>query len=222
MGLRTRASRRLSWLSINIGLNVVAASVIAAFQQTLSHAIALAVFLPIISDMSGCSGNQAVAVSMRELSWCGAASRRLLRLDEGDLGWRGQRPGARHPPRGSRLALARKPLARPRRRSRALCEHHDRSLAGRRRPAGPNRPEHRPRACEWAGIDDGDGPLWVPSRSWTGDRDATATRLDLESCGGGRGEDGCSERSTGRADGSSQSLCERAMSDSRPAFGSPS
>ena len=30
--------------------------------------IALAVFLPIISDMSGCSGNQAVAVSMRELS----------------------------------------------------------------------------------------------------------------------------------------------------------
>jgi len=26
------------------------------------------VFLPIISDMSGCSGNQAVAVSMRELS----------------------------------------------------------------------------------------------------------------------------------------------------------
>ncbi len=30
--------------------------------------IALAVFLPIISDMSGCSGNQAVAVSLRELS----------------------------------------------------------------------------------------------------------------------------------------------------------
>jgi magnesium transporter len=34
----------------------------------LSSVIALAVFLPIISDMSGCSGNQAVAVSMRELS----------------------------------------------------------------------------------------------------------------------------------------------------------
>ena len=30
--------------------------------------IALAVFLPMISDMSGCTGNQAVAVSMRELS----------------------------------------------------------------------------------------------------------------------------------------------------------
>jgi magnesium transporter len=29
--------------------------------------IALAVFLPMVSDMSGCSGNQAVAVSTREL-----------------------------------------------------------------------------------------------------------------------------------------------------------
>ena len=68
MPLRRRASRRLSWLSVNIILNIIAASVIALFQDTLSAVIALAVFLPIISDMSGCSGNQAVAVSMRELS----------------------------------------------------------------------------------------------------------------------------------------------------------
>jgi magnesium transporter len=46
----------------------MAASVIAFYQETLQAAIALAVFLPIISDMSGCSGNQAVAVSIRELS----------------------------------------------------------------------------------------------------------------------------------------------------------
>ncbi len=63
-----RSSRRLSWLSINIVLNMIAASVIAFYQDTLSAVIALAVFLPIISDMSGCSGNQAVAVSIRELS----------------------------------------------------------------------------------------------------------------------------------------------------------
>ncbi|MCO6045482.1 magnesium transporter [Aeoliella sp. ICT_H6.2] len=63
-----RSRLRLSWLSVNILLNVVAASVIAGFQNTLEQVIALAVFLPIISDMSGCSGNQAVAVSMRELS----------------------------------------------------------------------------------------------------------------------------------------------------------
>jgi magnesium transporter len=66
--LAFRAARRLSWLSINIVLNVVAASVIALNQETLERAIVLAVFLPIISDMSGCSGNQAVAVSIRELS----------------------------------------------------------------------------------------------------------------------------------------------------------
>jgi magnesium transporter len=66
--LLLRSRRRLSWLSINIVLNIVAASVIAYYQDTLSAAIALAVFLPMISDMSGCSGNQAVAVSVRELS----------------------------------------------------------------------------------------------------------------------------------------------------------
>jgi magnesium transporter len=63
-----RSRRRLSWLSVNIVLNMIAASVIASYQDTLEAAIALAVFLPMISDMSGCSGNQAVAVSMRELS----------------------------------------------------------------------------------------------------------------------------------------------------------
>ena len=68
MPVGTRSARRLSWLSINIVLNVLAASVIAAYQETLSAVIALAVFLPIISDMSGCSGNQAVAVSIRELT----------------------------------------------------------------------------------------------------------------------------------------------------------
>ena len=63
-----RARRRLSWLSINILLNIVAASVIALYEETLAAVIALAVFLPIVSDMSGCSGNQAVAVSLRELT----------------------------------------------------------------------------------------------------------------------------------------------------------
>lgn len=68
MPLKVRSGRRLSWLSINIVLNLISASIIAMHQDTLQAVIALAVFLPIISDMSGCSGNQAVAVSMRELS----------------------------------------------------------------------------------------------------------------------------------------------------------
>lgn len=76
MRLLTRSRRRLAWLSVNIVLNILAASVIALFQDTLSAVIALAVFLPIISDMSGCSGSQAVAVSLRELSLG------LIRADE--------------------------------------------------------------------------------------------------------------------------------------------
>lgn len=68
MPLLFRSRRRLAWLSANIFLNVIAASVISSFEATLSAVIALAIFLPMVSDMSGCSGNQAVAVSMRELS----------------------------------------------------------------------------------------------------------------------------------------------------------
>ena len=80
MSLFKRSSRRLSWLSINIVLNIVAASVIALYQDTLEQAIVLAVFLPIISDMSGCSGNQAVAVSIRELTLGLVRPKELLRV----------------------------------------------------------------------------------------------------------------------------------------------
>ncbi len=68
MPMIERSLRRLAWLSINIVLNIAAASVIAFNQATLEQVIALAVFLPIISDMSGNAGNQAVSVSIRELS----------------------------------------------------------------------------------------------------------------------------------------------------------
>lgn len=68
MPLGIRSRRRLSWLSANIVLNMIAASVISAYEETLTAVIAIAVFLPMVSDMSGCSGNQAVGVTMRELS----------------------------------------------------------------------------------------------------------------------------------------------------------
>lgn len=80
MPLWKRASRRLSWLSVNIVLNIMAASVIAFHQDTVQAVIALAVFLPIISDMSGCSGNQAVAVSIRELALDRIQPRDYLRV----------------------------------------------------------------------------------------------------------------------------------------------
>ena len=80
MPVSARSRRRLSWLSVNILLNIVAASVIALFQDTVSAVIALAVFLPIVSDMSGCSGNQAVAVSLRELTLGIVEPRDVLRV----------------------------------------------------------------------------------------------------------------------------------------------
>ena len=80
MPLWHRCRRRMSWLSINIVLNMIAAAVIAVHQETLQAAIVLAVFLPMISDMSGCSGNQAIAVSIRELTLGLIRPHELLRV----------------------------------------------------------------------------------------------------------------------------------------------
>lgn len=68
MPLRQRAVSRLAWLCGNIVLNIAAAMVIAFYQETLEQVIALAVFLPVISNMSGNAGIQAIAVSLRELA----------------------------------------------------------------------------------------------------------------------------------------------------------
>ncbi|MFO7907590.1 MAG: magnesium transporter [Pirellulaceae bacterium] len=68
MPLSVRAGHRLTWLSANIVLNLIAVSVIAFYEATLEAVIALAVFLPLISDMGGNAGVQAIAVSIRELS----------------------------------------------------------------------------------------------------------------------------------------------------------
>ncbi len=75
-----RSAKRLSWLVINILLNFLAASVIIAYEDTLAQAITLAVFLPIVSDMSGCSGNQSVAVTLREISLGLISPREILKV----------------------------------------------------------------------------------------------------------------------------------------------
>ena len=68
MTYSTRVMRRVPWLAVSLLLSLIAASVIGWYQETLTTAIALAVFLPVISGMGGNSGNQALAVSIRELS----------------------------------------------------------------------------------------------------------------------------------------------------------
>lgn len=62
-----RSRRRLAWLLLNMLLSMMAASVILAYQGTVDKLFVLVFFMPIIANMSGCSGNQAVAVSIREL-----------------------------------------------------------------------------------------------------------------------------------------------------------
>jgi magnesium transporter len=64
----SRVLRRGPWLFVSLLLSLLAASVIGWYQETLAAVIALAVFLPVISGMGGNSGNQALAVSIRELS----------------------------------------------------------------------------------------------------------------------------------------------------------
>ncbi len=65
---RVRSLRRMSFLVLKIGLNLISASVIGMYSDTLQATVALALFLPIISDLGGVSGNQALAVSIRELT----------------------------------------------------------------------------------------------------------------------------------------------------------
>ncbi len=68
MPLFERSSRRLSWLFLNMLLSMLAASVVLGHQETVSRLFILVFFMPIVCNMSGCSGNQAVAVSIRELT----------------------------------------------------------------------------------------------------------------------------------------------------------
>jgi len=68
MPLLARAWGRLSWLFVILLLSICAASVIHFFEGTLLKNITLAMFLPVVSGMSGCSGNQAVGLSLRELT----------------------------------------------------------------------------------------------------------------------------------------------------------
>ncbi|NLV44208.1 MAG: magnesium transporter [Candidatus Hydrogenedentes bacterium] len=68
MPLFERSSRRLSWLFLNMLLSMLAASVVLGHQETINRLFILVFFMPIVCNMSGCSGNQAVAVSIRELT----------------------------------------------------------------------------------------------------------------------------------------------------------
>lgn len=63
-----KALKRLPWLSILTFLGMITATILGGFEDTLSQVALLAAFIPIISGMSGNSGTQSLAVSVRNIS----------------------------------------------------------------------------------------------------------------------------------------------------------
>ena len=68
MPTRERVSRRMVWLALNLPLSMLAALTLPFFEPTILAFPAVLFFVPIIGNLCGCSGNQAVAVSIRELT----------------------------------------------------------------------------------------------------------------------------------------------------------
>ncbi|MEO8071046.1 MAG: magnesium transporter [Acidobacteriota bacterium] len=80
--------KRLPWLFVNLVTAFLAASVVAAFSNTISQVVALATFMPIVAGMGGNAGTQTLAVVVRgialgELTW-GNARHALIK--EGMVG----------------------------------------------------------------------------------------------------------------------------------------
>lgn len=69
MPLMTRSLKRMVFLAPSLFLLLISASVIAFFEHSvLKQVTAVMIFLPVVAGLCGCSGNQAMAVSQRELS----------------------------------------------------------------------------------------------------------------------------------------------------------
>ncbi len=60
--------KRLPWMAGNVFLNLGAVAVIASFEATIEAIAALAIFLPMITDMGGNVGIQALSVSIRSIA----------------------------------------------------------------------------------------------------------------------------------------------------------
>ncbi len=62
------ARRRLPWLILLMGVGLVAGNIISRFESTLEAVVSLAVFIPLMADMAGNTGTQALVVVVRGLS----------------------------------------------------------------------------------------------------------------------------------------------------------
>lgn len=80
MPFSSRCLKRLAFLLPSILLSYLAVGVIALYEPVIQQISVLAVFLPMVANLSGAAGNQAVAVSIRELTLGLIDKRHLLRV----------------------------------------------------------------------------------------------------------------------------------------------
>lgn len=59
---------RMWWLFVNLGTAILASAVVAAFQDTISRLVTLAVLMPIVTGMGGNAATQTMAVTVRALA----------------------------------------------------------------------------------------------------------------------------------------------------------
>lgn len=59
---------RMPWLAVNLCTAILAASVIAQFEDAIEQVVALAVLMPIVASMGGNAGTQSLAVAVRALA----------------------------------------------------------------------------------------------------------------------------------------------------------
>ncbi len=76
--VRRTAPARALWLSINLMAALVASSVVNLFSDTIEKVVALAVLMPIVANMGGVAGHQALTVVVRGIA-LGQVSRDNLR-----------------------------------------------------------------------------------------------------------------------------------------------
>jgi magnesium transporter len=66
--LTVSARRRIPWLGINVVAVFLAAAMVAAFEDTIAKAAALAVFMPVVAGLGGNSGIQSITIVVRGMA----------------------------------------------------------------------------------------------------------------------------------------------------------
>lgn len=66
--LRDSVKSRLPWLIVNLITAILAASVVGAFEGTISQVVTLATFMPIVAGMGGNAGTQSLTIVVRGIA----------------------------------------------------------------------------------------------------------------------------------------------------------